>query len=298
MLGKGAFGQVYEAQITGTSHHVAVKIIEKRSLKSEEMVRRVKNEVTIHYQLRHPNILELYHFFEDASHVYLVTEVCSHGELYQYMQKKQGKLEASAARRLFRDIALGMDYLHAHGIIHRDLKLSNILLDKDHRAKIGDFGLAVRVNNPWIAEQQTICGTPNYLPPEILDKQPYGLSADVWSLGCLLYTFLVGRPPFEEDELWATFERARRADVNIPTTLPPDAADLLRSLIVKRPGQRLTMAQIMKHPFLRSASFVNERIGDASARSILGRSDSTRSMGRWKSRMLARSWWILAETPF
>ncbi len=93
------------------------------------MVQRVKNEVTIHHQLRHPNILELYHFFEDDSKVYLLMELCSNGELYQFLRERKRKLDEDEARRFFREIVKGVDYLHEHGIIHRDLKLSNILLD-------------------------------------------------------------------------------------------------------------------------------------------------------------------------
>jgi len=129
------------------------------------MVERVKNEVTIHHQLRHPNILELYHFFEDQAKVYLVMELCRKGELYQYLRERRAGLGEEEGRAFFREIVLGVDYLHEHGIIHRDLKLGNILLDDNMRPKLADFGLAVRQSNPLTSEQQTLCGTPNYLAP-------------------------------------------------------------------------------------------------------------------------------------
>lgn len=93
------------------------------------MAQRVTNEVTIHHQLRHPNILELYHFFEDSENVYLIMELCNNGELYQYLRNKKSPLNEDDSRRFFHEIVKGVDYLHEHGIIHRDLKLSNILLD-------------------------------------------------------------------------------------------------------------------------------------------------------------------------
>lgn len=130
------------------------------------MSERVRNEVSIHHQLRHPNILELHHFFEDPEKVYLVMELCLAGELYQYLARRKKLLSEGEARTFFREIVKGVDYLHQHGIIHRDLKLSNILLDDGAmRPKIADFGLAVRQNNPQFSEQRTLCGTPNYLAP-------------------------------------------------------------------------------------------------------------------------------------
>lgn len=143
-MGKGAFGKVYEATLrSDSSMHFAIKMvaphgaarfnmaqIEKSKIKSTTgMIQRVKNEVTIHHQLRHPNILELYHFFEDATMVYLIMELCANGELFHFLKKRKGALSEEEARGFFFDIVKGVDYLHEHGIIHRDLKLSNILLD-------------------------------------------------------------------------------------------------------------------------------------------------------------------------
>lgn len=130
------------------------------------MIERVRNEVGIHHQLRHPNILRLYHFFEDGKRVYLVMELCRHGELYQFLKSRHpGGLPEAETRTIFREIVQAVAYLHEHGIIHRDLKLSNILLDDSMKPKLADFGLAVRQSNPLSSEQQTLCGTPNYLAP-------------------------------------------------------------------------------------------------------------------------------------
>lgn len=201
------------------------------------LVERVKNEVTIHHQLRHPNILQLFHFFEDRTRVYLVSEFCPAGELYQHLQqrKSDGGIGEAEARSLFLSIVKGVDYLHEHGIIHRDLKLSNILLDASMTPKIADFGLAVRQNNPLCSEQKTLCGTPNYLAPEILLKRPYGAAADLWSLGCILYTLLAGRPPFESAQVRGTFELLSRAQYTIPAHLSANARDLISRLIVHVP---------------------------------------------------------------
>lgn len=132
------------------------------------MASRVKNEVRVHKRLNHPNILKLYHFFEDDKCVYLIMELCENGELFSFIRtcKQNGGLEEDVARMLFADVINGIVYLHEEvQIIHRDIKLSNILLNGLLCAKIGDFGLAISSAKLEHSEQKTICGTPNYLAP-------------------------------------------------------------------------------------------------------------------------------------
>lgn len=159
---------------TGLPRRVAIKALDKSMIKKNNMALRVRNEVAIHHQLHHPNILELLHFFEDASNVYLVMELCSGGELYQIIKKGTMPITEREITRLFKGIVEGVEYLHTNGIIHRDLKLSNILLSDDLAPKIADFGLACRVSSNANGsdgseqEQHTLCGTPNYLAPYCL----------------------------------------------------------------------------------------------------------------------------------
>lgn len=127
-IGKGAFGTVFEAQVGG--RRVAIKALDKLTIKRNNLAQRVRNEVTIHYQLRHKNVLELLHFFEDAEHVFMVMELAAHGELYRRVRKGPRLLEEEI-KRVFASIVEGLLYLHSHGIIHRDLKLSNILLSEN-----------------------------------------------------------------------------------------------------------------------------------------------------------------------
>lgn len=246
--------------------------MEKKSIKNEEMAKRVRNEVALHTKLRHPNILSLYHFFEDDERVYLVMELCSGGEIYNLLRRRResngdssGVLNENEARIILRDVVAGLKFLHSRGIIHRDLKLSNILLSESGQAKIADFGLAVRTenfetatssnnnssNNNHAADsrERTICGTPNYLAPEILNKKNYGRSADIWSLGCLLYSFLTGRPPFDSPDLPQTFDKVKRLDYQIPDHLSPAARDLITRLLSGDPSNRPTFDQIIWHPF-------------------------------------------------
>lgn len=136
-------------------------------MKRAGMTQRVTNEVEIHWQLDHPSILSLYSYFEDSTNVYLVMELCQQGELYKYIQKRGQPLSENEARGVLKSIVRGLEYLHSHGIIHRDLKLSNLLLTDKMDVKIADFGLAVKLNTPE-GEQKTMCGTPNYISPWVI----------------------------------------------------------------------------------------------------------------------------------
>lgn len=246
--------------------------MEKKSIKNEEMARRVRNEVALHKKLKHTNILTLYHYFEDDERVYLVMELCSNGEIYSLLKKRKENAAAPAAgntnysclseneaRIILRDVVAGLKFLHSHGIIHRDLKLSNILLSETGQAKIADFGLAVRTESSDLAatalgssgdsKERTICGTPNYLAPEILNKKNYGRGADIWSLGCLLFSFLTGKPPFDSPDLPQTFDKVKRLDYHIPDHLSPAARDLISRLLAGDPLNRPNFDQIIWHPF-------------------------------------------------
>jgi polo-like kinase 4 len=159
----------------------------------------------------------LHSYFEDSTRVFIVTELCPNGNLFQYVLGHPEGLPENQVRGVMRDIVEGiqgivtsnhlMTELHSHGIMHRDLKLSNILLDKDMYTvfpysfstdgeKIADFGLARIIDDSKSEEAFTFCGTPNYISPEILAREPYGLPSDIWSLGCILLTLLSGTPPF------------------------------------------------------------------------------------------------------
>ncbi|KAJ3293304.1 Serine/threonine-protein kinase plk4 [Borealophlyctis nickersoniae] len=251
LLGRGGFGFVHRAtsKSKGTyGREVAIKLIDKRLMKAANMTRRVANEVEIHWQLRHKSILELYNYFEDDSYVYLVMELCKNGELYRYIQQQKSPLSEPEARGTATQLIEGMLYLHANGIIHRDLKLSNLLLTDKFDLKIADFGLAVKLSDPD-GEQKTMCGTPNYISPEIVSRQPYGLASDVWSLGCMLVTIMTGTPPFESQAVKNTLDKVSRADYRLPESLSPEAKDLIHRLLQKDPKRRLPLGKVLSHPF-------------------------------------------------
>ncbi|CAF0731588.1 unnamed protein product [Brachionus calyciflorus] len=219
-------------------------------MKATRMTQRVEHEVKIHYQLKHPSILELYTFFEDKNYVYLVLELCHNGEMQRYLKTRQkANLDEDETRHYLKQVIDGMIYLHSYGILHRDLTLSNLLLTKEMNVKIADFGLATKLNIPD-EKHFTMCGTPNFISPEIASRNAHGLEADVWSLGCMMYTFLTGKPPFDTDGVRNTLNRVVHSDYEMPNYISPEAQDLIASLLKKNPAERLPLSKVLEHPFM------------------------------------------------
>ncbi|XP_035682855.1 serine/threonine-protein kinase PLK4-like [Branchiostoma floridae] len=252
LLGRGGFACVYRARSISTGLEVGIKMIDKKLMQAAGMVTRVRNEVEIHCQLKHPAVLELYTCFEDSNYVYLVLEMCHNGELGSFL-KKQGKvLTEEEARNFMRQIIEGLLYLHSHGIVHRDMTLSNLLLTRTMDVKIADFGLATRLKVPN-EKHFTMCGTPNFISPEVVTRKAHGLETDVWSLGCMLYTFLTGSPPFDTDQVRSTLNKVVLGDYHLPQHLSAPGRDLITALLRKNPADRPKLADILSHPFMTPA---------------------------------------------
>ncbi|XP_069349786.1 serine/threonine-protein kinase PLK4 isoform X1 [Eulemur rufifrons] len=261
LLGKGSFAGVYRAESIHTGLEVAIKMIDKKAMYKAGMVQRVQNEVKIHCQLKHPSILELYNYFEDNNYVYLVLEMCHNGEMNRYLKNRMKPFSENEARHFMHQIITGMLYLHSHGILHRDLTLSNLLLTRNMNIKIADFGLATQLKMPH-EKHYTLCGTPNYISPEIATRSAHGLESDVWSLGCMFYTLLIGRPPFDTDTVKKTLNKVVLADYEIPTFLSREAKDLIHQLLRRNPADRLSLSSVLDHPFMsRNSSTKSKDLG-------------------------------------
>ncbi|KAF5276204.1 hypothetical protein FQR65_LT04009 [Abscondita terminalis] len=256
LLGKGGFATVYHATCIKSGVECAIKMIDKKLMQSTGMVHRVKQEVTIHSRLKHPSILELYTFFEDVNFVYLVLELCHNGELQQYLKRNNEVLSEPEASHIMKQIVEGIQYLHSHNILHRDMSLSNLLLTKNMQVKIADFGLATQLSRPD-EKHLTLCGTPNFISPEVASRNLHGLETDVWGLGCLLYTLLVGTPPFEDHAVRSTLNRVVSANYSIPNFLSSEVKDLINSLLQKNPKHRIKLDLILEHPFIKRYEVCN-----------------------------------------
>lgn len=148
-----------------------------------------------------------------------------------------------------KQIVDGLLYLHSHKIVHRDMKLPNLLVTGEMRVKIADFGLATQLKTST-EKHMTMCGTPNYMPPEVASRISHGLPADVWSLGIMMYTLLVGRPPFDTDAVALTLQKVITSELMIPIDMSFEAKDLLGRLLQKDQTQRIRLNEIMHHPFM------------------------------------------------
>lgn len=214
------------------------------------MTERVRQEVEIHAKLNHPSILGLYTFFEDCNYVYLVLELADNGALHRYLIDKQKALNEFEAARVLSQVVDGLRYLHSKSIMHRDMSMSNLLLTSSMHVKIADFGLATQLHQHVENKHTTLCGTPNYISPEVASRSAHGLPTDVWGLGCLLYTLLVGRPPFDTNGVKSTLTQVVMGSYTIPDHISTEARDLIQRLLCKDPTRRILLEEVVQHPFM------------------------------------------------
>ncbi len=240
---------------------VAIKVIAKSAKKSNDDItfkKRIENEIKVHSKLKHNSIVELYTVFEDDEAVYVVMELCAQGNLYKYL-KLYGALNEKEAAFIMHQLLLALEYMHTIGIVHRDLKLSNILIsnianneDNKLHVKLCDFGLAVVLEHPD-EEHFTLCGTPNYIAPEVAMQRSHGLPADLWSVGCLFYSMVVGAPPFEQGDVKHTLQKIVTGEYAEPSGISENALDFMRSLLDINPLKRASVTEILSHPFIATA---------------------------------------------
>ncbi|KAG6853353.1 hypothetical protein C0991_005027 [Blastosporella zonata] len=208
-------------------------------------------EIKIHRSLDHPNIVRFQECYDDDDHVYMALELCPSGSLMELLRRRRRFSEPEA--RFFMVQLMGAcHYMHTHQVIHRDLKLGNLLLDANMNLKVGDFGLAALIENPG-ERKKTICGTPNYIAPEVLFDTINGHSfeVDTWSVGVILYTLVVGRPPFQTSEVKEIYKRIRNNDYDFPADrgISAHAQALIQQILTPNPQERPTIHEIIEHLF-------------------------------------------------
>ncbi|MES1902966.1 MAG: Serine/threonine-protein kinase plk4 [Paramarteilia canceri] len=193
-LGQGSSGEVYKARNLLKNCNVALKKISKQKIALKpDLANRVRQEVSIQHQLKHPGIVELLEFFETDDQICLIQELCTGGTLRNFMKTYGPTLTISKRQKMFGQILEAIIYLQQHSIAHRDLSWTNVLVSENLSLKLADFGLAVKL--PKFSEQTTLCGTPDFIAPEVLSGKPYNLSPDLWSLGAILFVLFFGHPP-------------------------------------------------------------------------------------------------------
>jgi len=245
-LGRGKFGKVYLAREKKSKYIVALKVLTKSQLLKAGVEHQLRREIEIQCHLRNRNILRMYGYFYDNKRIYLILEYSTGGELYRKLTSK-GRFNEKNSAKYICDMAQALSYCHAKHIIHRDIKPENLLIGSRGEIKIADFGWSVHAPT---SRRNTLCGTLDYLPPEMVEGREHDEMVDVWSLGVLMYEFLVGSPPFEAEGHSATYRRISRVDLKFPKGLSEDSKDLIRKLLQKDPRKRLSLDSVPNHPWV------------------------------------------------
>jgi len=253
-LGEGAFAVVKEGQKKGTRETYAIKIVTKAKLTEEDDLA-LQDEIQILSALRHPHIIRLYETFEDPKFYYLVTEEMHGGELFDRVVAKSYYNEKEA-RDVTKILLSAVGYCHSRDVAHRDLKPENLLLqspDDDANLKIADFGFAKLCKGGQDC-LTTQCGTPGYVAPEILEGDPYGVKADMWSIGVITYILLGGYPPFIEQDQKKLFRKIRKGEYEFHEeywgTVSKEAKDLIVSMLTVNPHKRVSATQALENPWI------------------------------------------------
>lgn len=257
VIGRGTFAQqVALAKHTRTQSMYVVKTLDKRNLVQRKQVAHTLAEKRVLEALGgdHPFIVKLYSAFQTERDLNFVLEYCQGGELFYHLQQqKQQKFDERATMFYAAEVLSALHALHAKGIVYRDLKPENVLLDADGHVKLADFGFAKQGMAPG-ARTYSFCGSPEYLSPEMVNKDGHGIETDMWSFGCFCYELLTGSPPFElgSSSLYRLFELIRNGRVWYPPYLSGPVVSLLEGLLCVNPSARLTAAQAMDHPFFKA----------------------------------------------
>jgi serine/threonine protein kinase len=249
LVNQGGFAQCYK--VMDQEKEFAIKVVHKPSLKSSKQRQKLLSEIKIHQQMSHSNIVTFYSCFEDEENVYMVLELCDNKTLVDLIKIRKRLTEDETRFYMFQ-LFDGIRYMHRKGFIHRDIKLGNLFLDSKMNLKIGDFGLAAEIEHDG-QRKKTICGTPNYIAPEILfdTQNGHSFEVDIWSLGVVMYTLLIGKPPFQTKDVKAIYKNIRDNCYDFPDTveLSIEAKECIQALLNSKPEERPSIDDIMEHVF-------------------------------------------------
>ncbi|XP_016335771.1 calcium/calmodulin-dependent protein kinase type II subunit gamma-like isoform X6 [Sinocyclocheilus anshuiensis] len=259
-LGKGAFSVVRRCVKKSTGQEYAAKIINTKKLSARDH-QKLEREARICRLLKHPNIVRLHDSISEEGFHYLVFDLVTGGELFEDIVAREYYSEADASQCI-NQILESVNHIHQHDIVHRDLKPENLLLAskmKGAAVKLADFGLAIEVQG----DQQAwfgFAGTPGYLSPEVLRKDPYGKPVDIWACGVVLYILLVGYPPFWDEDQHKLYQQIKAGAYDFPSpewdTVTPEAKNLINQMLTINPAKRITAEQALKHPWVCQRSTV------------------------------------------
>eukprot|EP00948_MAST-09A_sp_MAST-9A-sp1_P001428 g1428.t1 len=257
-LGKGGFARCYLMTSSESKRVYAGKVVSKSSLVKARAKQKLLTEIKIHKDLRHKHVVRFERFFEDSVNVYILLELCCNQTMMELMKRRKRLLPQEANYYLAQMIS-ALHYLHKNNIIHRDMKLGNLFLAANLQIKVGDLGLSAKLLHAE-ERKKTICGTPNYIAPEILSSKGNGHSfeVDIWSLGVILYTMLIGKPPFETRDVKTTYRRIKANAYSFPSSIPVSdhACYLIKGLLAGKPRDRPSLNAILQHGFFVCCKYI------------------------------------------
>ncbi|KAL4656001.1 protein kinase C delta type-like [Arapaima gigas] len=256
VLGKGSFGKVFLAELKGSGKYFAIKTLKKDVVLMDDDVECTMVEKRVlSLAWEHPFLTHLYCTFQTKEHLFFVMEYLNGGDLMFHIQAK-GRFDLCRATFYAAEIICGLQFLHSKGIVYRDLKLDNVMLDREGHIKIADFGMC-KENMFGENRTTTFCGTPDYIAPEILLGQRYSFSVDWWSFAVMLYEMLIGQSPFHGDVEEELFESIRMDTPHYPGWITRESKDLLEKLFEREPSRRLGIAgNIRSHAFFKTINWI------------------------------------------
>nr|CCD13451.1 unnamed protein product [Trypanosoma congolense IL3000] len=254
-LGVGSFGRVRLAKLKDTSEYYAIKCLKKREVLKTKQVQHLSQEKQILMELSHPFIVNMMCSFQDENRVYFVLEFVVGGEVFTHL-RSYGRFPNDVAKFYHAELVLVFEYLHSKDIIYRDLKPENLLLDGKGHVKMTDFGFAKKVPDRTF----TLCGTPEYLAPEVIQSKGHGKAVDWWTMGILLFEFIAGYPPFYDETPLRTYEKILAGRIKFPNWFDSRGRELVKGLLqtdhTKRMGTlKDGVADVKNHPFFRGANW-------------------------------------------
>ena len=252
-IGQGSFGQVFHAKHKKTGAIYAIKAIDKKNKTNQDGKSYFRREIEIMYKIRHPNIVKLYTHFEDNDFCYFVMEYISKGNLYENLQKQRKKcFDTKTVAHYMRDLLSAVYYLHKMDppIVHRDIKLENILLHENGTLKLTDFGWSNYIFDDEVRD--TFCGTPVYQAPEMINRKEHDHNVDIWCLGIIMFEILTGYLPFNAMNKEILEDSIKKVKINWPNDIDRAAKDLIGRILRYEPKERTSIENMFKHPFFTS----------------------------------------------
>lgn len=252
VVGRGAFGKVMQVKYRKTGNIYAMKILRKKQIVDNNQIDHTKSERKILEAMKHPFLMTLRFAFQTDSKLYFVLDYYRGGELFFHLRKKK-RFSGEETKFFVAEVALALGHLHSKDIIYRDLKPENILLHDSGHICLTDFGLSKDLD-PMSQESHTFCGTPEYLAPEIIEKQGHGMAVDWWSLGILCYELATGQPPFYSNNVHKMYRMIRTENAIFPANLSAKCSDFISKLLIRDPKRRLgygegDLKDIQQHPW-------------------------------------------------